>query len=148
MDIYIGSDHAGVALKKKIFTHLEANGHNAIDLGVFDAVKKVDYPDVAREVGEKIIENPGARGILICGTGIGMSIAANKVKGIRAACAHDVTTAKMAAQHNNANILTFGERVVGEEVAKDMVDAWLGTDFEGGRHETRVNKIMDLEKND
>jgi ribose 5-phosphate isomerase B len=148
MDLYIGSDHAGVWLKKRIFEHLESNGHNAIDLGVFDEKDKVDYPDVAREVGEKIIENAGARGILVCGTGIGMSIAANKVKGIRAACAHDVTTAKMAALHNNANILTLGERIVGEQVAKDMVDVWMETKFEGGRHENRVNKIMDIEKND
>lgn len=148
MDIYLGSDHAGVWLKKKAFEHIEFLGHNAIDLGVFDEVNKVDYPDVAREVGEKIVENEGARGVLICGTGIGMSIAANKVKGIRAACAHDVTTAKMAAQHNNANILTFGERVVGEQVARDMIDTWLETPFEGGRHEARVNKIMDIEKND
>jgi len=147
MDIYIGSDHAGVWLKKKAFEHIESLGHNAVDLGVFDEVNKVDYPDIAREVGEKIIENPGSRGVLVCGTGIGMSIAANKVKGIRAACAHGVTTAKMASQHNNANILTMGERVVGEQVARDMIDVWLETKFEGGRHENRVNKIMDIENN-
>jgi len=148
MDIYLGSDHAGVVLKKKIFDHLESKGINAIDLGVFDEVNKVDYPDVAREVGEKIVENEGTRGILVCGTGIGMSIAANKVKGIRAAVVHDVTTAKMAAQHNNANIIAMGERVVGEQVAKDMVDMWLETPFEGGRHENRVKKIMTIESND
>lgn len=145
MDIYLGSDHAGVWLKKKVFEHLEAKGHNAVDLGVFDPEDKVDYPDVAREVGEKIVENPNSKGVLICGTGIGMSIAANKVKGIRAACVHDVTTATLAMQHNNANVLCFGERIVGEQVARDMVDAWMAAQFEGGRHENRVNKITDLE---
>lgn len=145
MDIYLGSDHAGVWLKKKTFEHLESKGHNAIDLGVFEEVNKIDYPDIAREVAEKVIENPGTRGVLICGTGIGMSIAANKVKGIRAACVHDVTSATLAAQHNNANILTFGERMVGEQVARDMLDAWLNTPFEGGRHEARVEKIMTIE---
>jgi ribose 5-phosphate isomerase B len=147
MDIYLGSDHAGVWLKKKVFEHIESLGHKAVDLGVFDDVNKVDYPDVAREVGEKILENEGSRGVLVCGTGIGMSIAANKVKGIRAAVVHDVTTAKMAAQHNNAHIIAMGERIVGEQVARDMVDMWLTTPFEGGRHENRVNKIMDIEKN-
>ncbi len=145
MDIYLGSDHAGVLLKKKVLSHLRESGHKAIDLGVFDEVNKVDYPDIAREVGEKVLENNGSRGVLVCGTGIGMSIAANKMKGIRAACVHDVTTAEMAAKHNNANIITFGERVLGEQVARDMIDVWLKTPFEGGRHEDRLNKISNIE---
>lgn len=145
MQVYIGSDHAGYAMKEVIQKHLLEQGHEVVDLGVFEEVTSSDYPDTAREVGEKVLENEGSRGILICGTGLGMSIAANKVKGIRAAVAHDETTAKMARQHNDANVITFGQRIVGNDVAKTIVDTFLTTDFEGGRHERRVEKITAIE---
>lgn len=145
MKIYIGSDHAGFELKKAIFEDLKGQGNEVLDLGTFDGVNKVDYPDIAREVSEKVVENGEGFGILICGTGMGMAIAANKVKGIRAVTAHDVTTARLARLHNDANVLTFGERVIGPEVAKDMVKTFLNTSFEGGRHAARVEKIMQLQ---
>jgi ribose 5-phosphate isomerase B len=146
MQIYIGSDHGGFAMKEVLRNHLEAGGNEVLDLGVFEELNKVDYPDVAREVGEKVLENDGSRGVLICGTGLGMCMAANKLKGIRAATAHDTTTAKYARLHNNANVITIGQRVVGNEVAKDILTTFLGTDFEGGRHERRVGKITEIEE--
>lgn len=145
MQIYLGSDHAGYHLKQRLEEHLKAAGHQIVDLGAYGEDQKVDYPDVAREVAEKVLENPSSRGILICGTGIGVSMAANKFKGIRAANVHDVTTAKYARLHNDANIITLGQRILGEEVAKDVVDAFLSTAFEGGRHEGRIQKIQNLE---
>jgi len=145
MQIYIGSDHAGYAMKEFLQKYIRDAGHNIVDLGTFSEEDKVDYPDIAREVGEKVIENEGSRGILICGTGLGMSIAANKMKGIRAAVAHDVTTAKYARLHNNANIITMGQRIVTNQVARDIVDTFLSEEFEGGRHEARIEKIMAIE---
>lgn len=145
MQVYIGSDHAGYAMKEVVQKHLKAEGHEVVDLGVFDEVNKVDYPDIAREVAEKVVENKDSRGVLICGTGIGISMAANKLDGIRAANVQDVTGARYARQHNNANIVAFGQRLVGNQVAKDIVDTFLATEFEGGRHERRVSKITDLE---
>ena len=143
--MYIGSDHAGYTLKETLQAHIQDQGHDVVDLGVFDSVNKVDYPDIAREVGEKVAENPGSLGVLVCGTGIGVCMAANKVKGVRAATVHDMTTARFTRQHNDANVLCLGERVVGSEVAKDILDTFLSTAFEGGRHEARVQKITDLE---
>lgn len=145
MAIYIGSDHAGYQLKDQICEYLKAKGETVTDLGTFDAEAKVDYPDIAREVSEKVIENKGSAGILICGTGIGVAISANKVKGIRAANVHDVTEAKFSRLHNDANILTLGQRTVGSETAKDIVDMFLATTFEGGRHIARVDKITAIE---
>lgn len=145
MQIYIGSDHAGYELKETLQNYLKEKGHSVLDLGVFTDVNKADYPDIAREVSEKVIENEGSRGVLICGSGIGMSIAANKVKGIRAANAYDVTSAELSRKHNNANVVTLGERLIGPDVAKEILDTFLGTEFEGGRHEGRVNKITELE---
>lgn len=146
MQIFLGSDHAGYAHKQAIMKHLEAQGHDTLDLGVFTDVNKVDYPDIAREVGEKIIENGGdSLGVLVCGTGMGMALAANKLRGIRAVTAHDENTAQMARQHNNANIITLGERVVSEDMALKIVDTFLATEFEGGRHERRVEKIKAIE---
>lgn len=147
MQVYIGSDHAGFAMKEVVRKFLEEElGHQVLDLGVFEEVNKVDYPDIAREVGEKVIENDGSLGFLICGTGMGMALAANKVRGVRAVTAHDETTARMARQHNDANILTFGQRVIGNDVARNMVHTFLDTKFEGGRHERRVEKVMALEE--
>lgn len=104
-----------------------------------------DYPDIAEALGKTVCETKGSLGVLICGTGIGMSIAVNKVKGIRCALCHDHYTASMCRRHNNANVLAMGERVIGIEVAKDIIDTYLITDFEGGRHETRVEKMMAIE---
>ena len=145
MKVYIGSDHAGFAMKEVVQKHLKDQGQEVLDLGIFDEVNPADYPDVAREVGEKVVENRESRGVLICGTGMGMGIAANKIKGIRAAVAHDETTARLARQHNDANIIAFGQRIVGNDVGKDIVDIFLSTDFEGGRHENRIKKISEIE---
>ena len=140
MKLVIGNDHAGVEFKKTILKHLESQGHEVINVGV-DVVESVDYPDIAKEVSKKIVDNEAQFGILICGTGIGISIAANKVEGIRAALCHNEFTAKLCRQHNNANIIALGARVIGDELAKACVDVFLNTEFEGGRHANRVNKI-------
>lgn len=146
MTIYIGSDHAGFELKDELQAHLKAKGETVMDLGTFDAEKKVDYPDIAREVAEKVLENKGTSvGVLVCGTGIGVAIAANKVKGIRAAHVHDVTEARYSRLHNDANVVTLGQRTLGVETAKDIVDTFLATSFEGGRHTARVDKITAIE---
>lgn len=144
MTIYIGSDHGGFQLKEQIQEHLKAKGEAVMDLGAFDE-NKVDYPDIAREVAEKVIENKGSAGVLVCGTGIGVAIAANKVKGIRAANVHDVTEARYSRLHNDANVVTLGQRTIGVETAKDIVDTFLATSFEGGRHTARVDKITAIE---
>lgn len=147
MKIYIGSDHAGFELKQKLAQTLKEKGQDILDLGTFDAVNKTDYPDIAREVAEKVLENADNRGVLVCGSGIGVAIAANKIKGIRAANVYDVTEAKLSRQHNDANIVTLGERLTGEETAREIVDTFLSTAFEGGRHQIRVDKIKALEEN-
>jgi ribose 5-phosphate isomerase B len=145
MSIYIGSDHAGFGLKNVLLEHLKTQGQEILDLGTFDAEVKVDYPDIAREVAEKVKANKGSAGILVCGTGIGVAIAANKVKGIRAANVHDVTEAKFSRLHNDANVVTVGARTLGEETAKEVVDTFLSTSFEAGRHVARVEKITAIE---
>lgn len=145
MALYIGSDHAGFSLKSTLREHLKSKGHEVTDLGTFDGEAKVDYPDIAREVAEKVKANPGSAGVIVCGTGIGVAIAANKVKGIRAANVHDVTEAKYARLHNDANIVTVGARTLGEETAKEVLDTFISTAFEGGRHEGRVAKIKAIE---
>ena len=137
---YIATDHAGYAVKtytKEILTSL---GCEVIDLGP-DSADRVDYPDFAKKCAQAVIKDQGSFGILICGTGIGISIAANKIYGIRAALCHDGYTAKLTRQHNDANILCFGERVVGKGIIEDMIEAFVSTDFEGGRHAGRVSKI-------
>ena len=141
--IAIGSDHAGVELKAALGRHLEAAGYRVIDKGPFDGAS-VDYPDYAAAVARGVRDGEAARGILICGTGIGMSIAANKVRGVRAALVHDPLTASLAAEHNNANVLCFGARLHAEAYALTMVDHWLGASFEP-RHERRVDKIHAIE---
>lgn len=145
MALYIGSDHAGFTLKNTLRDHLKTLGQEVTDLGTFDGENKVDYPDIAREVAEKVKGNPGSAGVLVCGTGIGVAIAANKVKGIRAANVHDVTEARLARQHNDANIVTVGSRTLGDETAKQIVETFVATSFEGGRHEPRVAKIKAIE---
>ena len=143
--IAIGSDHGGYELKNHIIEHLNKKGIEYRDFGCFDE-KSVDYPDIAKTVGEVVARGECDNGILICGTGIGISIAANKVKGIRAALCSDVYSAKMTKEHNNANIICMGGRVIGRELAFMIVDAWLGAEFEGGRHQQRIDKIHAIEE--
>ncbi|MGE4295028.1 MAG: ribose 5-phosphate isomerase B [Campylobacterales bacterium] len=137
---YIASDHAGFEMKQALIEYLKSKGCDVADMGPADA-SRVDYPDYARKVATEVVKDAEASGILVCGTGIGISIAANKVAGVRAALCHDAYTAGMARAHNNANVLCMGARVVGLGVAESMIDAWLSTAFEGGRHADRVNKI-------
>jgi len=137
---YIATDHAGYALKAYVKEFVSSLGHTIIDLGP-DSGDRVDYPDFAKKCANAVIEDKGSFGILICGTGIGISISANKVEGIRAALCHDTYTAKLTRQHNDANILCFGERVVGKGVIEDMIEVFASTEFEGGRHANRVAKI-------
>lgn len=144
MKFYIGSDHAGFAVKGLVVEMLKERGYEVVDLGP-DSADRVDYPDYAEKVARAVVEDEGSYGILICGTGIGMSIAANKIDGIRAAHCHDYYTAQMARAHNDANILCFGERVSGPGVIESMIDAFTKTPFEGGRHSGRVEKIMALQ---
>ncbi len=143
-NIIIGSDHAGFSLKEKIKEFLIESKYNVVDVGTF-STDSVDYPIIAKEVAEKIASNEYEKGILICGTGIGMCIAANKINGIRAVVCSDTTSAKFSRQHNNTNILCFGERIVGEYLAKDICTIWLETEFEAERHQRRINLIENLQ---
>lgn len=143
--IVIGSDHGGLELKSAIISYLDRRGIEIADAGT-DNGDSVDYPDFGLKVAEKVVAGGAESGILICGTGIGMSIAANKVPGIRAALVTDVFMARMAKEHNNANILVLGGRVLDEQNACDLVGAWLDASFEGGRHQGRLDKIAEIEK--
>ncbi len=145
MTIAIGSDHAGFPLKQVVKSWLEEHGYEVDDLGTYDT-KSVDYPDYAAAVAHAVAEGKADRGILICGTGIGMSMSANKVPGIRAALCTDVYTARMSRRHNDANVLCMGARVIGPGVAESIVEAWLSEEFEGGRHARRVGKINALDE--
>ncbi|MCX6822266.1 MAG: ribose 5-phosphate isomerase B [Candidatus Aenigmarchaeota archaeon] len=145
MKIAIGSDHAGFELKEKIKKFLDDLGYKYKDFGT-DSNESVDYPDYALKVAENVAKKEYDRGILICGSGIGMCMTANKVPGIRAALCHNVETAKLSREHNDANVLTFGSRMIDEKTAKDMVKVWLKTEFLGDRHLRRVNKMKDIEK--
>lgn len=140
MKFYIATDHAGFHYKNEVKEYLASKGVEVVDLGP-ETADRVDYPDYARKCAEAVRADEGSFGILICGTGIGISIAANKVEGIRAALCHDAYTAAMSRAHNNAQILCFGERVVGMGVVQSMIDAFIQTPFEGGRHAGRVEKI-------
>jgi ribose 5-phosphate isomerase B len=144
MKIAIATDHNGVNEKQEIIKHLEAKGIEILDLST-DNTPTDDYPEFAFRVAKSVINNECNFGILLCGTGIGMSIAANKVKGIRAACCSDYFSAKLTRMHNDANVLCMGERVLGAGLALDIVDIFINTPFEGGRHQTRVDMIMALE---
>ncbi len=141
MEIIIGSDHAGFDLKERCKSHLEGLGKYRVeDIGVFNK-ESSDYPNVAHKVSHAVAEGEFSRGILICGSGIGMSMVANRYKGVRAALCHNLYMARMARMHNDANILAMGERVIGWGLALEMVDVFLNTDFEGGRHQLRVDQI-------
>ncbi|MFC3899306.1 ribose 5-phosphate isomerase B [Aliicoccus persicus] len=140
MKVAIASDHGGYNLKREVVRYLEDKGIDYEDFGT-DSSDSVDYPDFARPLSEKVKNGEFDRGILICGTGIGMSIAANRISGVRCALVHDTFSAKATREHNNSNVLAMGERVIGVGLALEIVDVWLNTEFEGGRHERRVNKI-------
>ncbi len=138
--IAVGSDHAGFTLKGDLAAHLRANGHEVVDLGT-DSLERVDYPDFGAAVGRSVASGETELGVCVCGSGIGIAIAANKIAGVRAATVHDVTSAHLAREHNDANVVCFGERLIGPEVAKEALDAYLAAAFEGGRHQGRVAKI-------
>lgn len=144
MKIAIGSDHAGFKLKEAIKSFLKENGIDFFDFGTF-SLESVDYPDYAIRVAEAVSKSEYDFGILICGTGIGMSITANKVKGIRAALCNDLFTAAKSREHNNANILCLGGRILGEDLAKEIVKIFISTKYSSGRHEERIRKISEYE---
>ncbi len=144
MIIAVGSDHAGYHLKEKIKKHLLENKYQVLDFGTHSE-DSTDYPNFAKEVSLCVQKGEAQMGILICGTGIGMSIVANKFKGIRAALCLNEYMARMSRKHNDANVLCLGDRIIGEDLAIAIVDAWLNTKFEGGRHERRVHMIKDIE---
>ncbi|NSW91258.1 MAG: ribose 5-phosphate isomerase B [Firmicutes bacterium] len=145
--IAIGSDHAGYELKKEIIDYLVQKGYEVKDFGTNCKETSVDYPDFGLAVAEAVKNGECEKGIVICGTGIGISISANKVPGIRAALCTDSYMAKMSREHNNANILALGSRVLGVGLALDIVDTWLKTEFVKDRHKRRVDKIIEIEKN-
>ena len=145
MKIGIGNDHSALELKAEIIDFLKEKGHEVVDYGT-NSSESCDYPIYGEKVARAVAAGEVEKGILICGTGLGISLAANKVEGIRAVVCSEPFTAKMSRAHNDCNILAFGARVVGAELAKMIVDTWLNTEFEGGRHQRRVDQIMDIEK--
>ncbi len=144
MKIVIGSDHRGLDLKRRLVLSLRETGHEVVDIGP-EGPDSVDYPDYAFEVAQAVSSGRADRGVLLCGTGIGMCIAANKVHGVRAAPCHDPITAEMSRRHNDANVLCLSADLLGEELVDRMVRLWLGTPFEAGRHARRVDKIVQFE---
>ena len=146
MKIAMGADHGGYSLKEVVKKHLVEAGHEVLDLGTHDT-ESCNYPVYAEKVAYAVADKDADLGVLICGTGIGMSIAANKVKGIRAAAVSDCFTAQATREHNDSNIICLGERIVGPGLAMRIVDTWLEASFQGGRHQTRVDMINELENN-
>jgi len=140
LKFFVATDHAGIELKDYTVKLLKDKGHEVIDIGPF-TTDRVDYPDYAHKLCEEVLDDLRTFGILICGSGIGMSMAANRHEGIRAALCHDAYTATVARGHNDANVLCFGERIVGKGVAESILDAWIAGSFDGGRHTGRVAKI-------
>lgn len=145
MKIAIGSDHRGFEVKSKIIEHLTKQGHEALDCGGHDS-SCIDYPDIASAVSERLVAGDVDRGILICGSGIGMAIAANKFPGVRAATCHDDLTAEMSRRHNNVNVMCLSADLLGERLIDRMVDIWITTPFEQGRHQRRIDKISEVEQ--
>ena len=143
MRIAVGSDHAGFHLKERLAAHLRDRGHDVVDCGTHSD-DRVDYPDFGAAVGRAVRDGEADGGLCVCGSGIGIAMAANKIDGVRAATVHDVTSARLTKQHNDANVICIGERLTGPEVATDCVDAWLDATFEGGRHSGRVAKLDSL----
>lgn len=144
MKIAIGNDHRGVEIKLRLLPLLRSLGHEVLDIGT-EAAESVDYPDYAYEVGKRVGSGEMERGLLICGTGIGMSMAANKVRNVRAAACQDVLTAEMSRRHNDANVLCLSADLLGEDQMLQMIRIWLETQFEGGRHARRLEKIAKIE---
>ncbi|MEI2698344.1 MAG: ribose 5-phosphate isomerase B [Microthrixaceae bacterium] len=142
--IAVGSDHAGYELKQLVAEHLGARGLAVVDLGT-DSTERVDYPDFGEAVGRAVVSGLADLGIAVCGSGLGICMAANKVRGVRAATVHDATSARLTREHNDANVICLGERLTGVQVALDAVDAWLDAEFEGGRHAGRVAKLDALD---
>ena len=142
MKIGIGNDHAALEMKNQVMEYLEEKGYGT------NTPESCNYPEFGEKVGRAVVSGEVDCGILICGTGVGISLAANKVKGVRAVVCSEPYSAKLSKQHNNTNILAFGARVVGIELAKMIIDEWLGAEFEGGRHQTRVDMIMAIENKD
>lgn len=140
--LVIGCDHGGFELKNIIIKHLQDEGKEVLDVGCYSP-ESVDYPVIAKELCKKITDGEAELGILVCGTGIGMSMAANKIKGIRAACCSDTFSARLTRNHNNANVLCLGGRVVGPGLALDLVDNFVNAEFEGGRHQRRIDMLED-----
>lgn len=145
MKIGIGSDHGGYELKEELKKYMIEKGIEVVDFGTND-LSSVDYPDYAKLVAEAVINKEVERGVVICGTGIGISIAANKIKGIRCALCSDTYSARMSMEHNNANMIALGGRVLGVDLAKEILNAYLSANFEGGRHLRRIEKISDIEQ--
>jgi ribose 5-phosphate isomerase B len=145
MRIAAGSDHAGFVLKSALIAHLGDLGHDVVDLGTHEANVSVDYPDYGAAVARAVAAGQAEYGLCVCGTGIGIGIAANKIAGIRAAVVHDVTSARLGRAHNDANVVCLGERVTGPQVAREALDMFLSTTWEGGRHALRLDKIAALE---
>lgn len=144
MKIAIGNDHTALEMKEAIKAHLEEKGYEVLDLGI-NSTDSCDYPVYGEKVGRAVVDGEADLGIAICGTGVGISLAANKVKGVRACVCSEPYTAKLSRMHNDSNVLAFGARVVGVELAKMIVDEWLNASFEGGRHQRRVDMLMDIE---
>ncbi len=140
MKLFFASDHAGLNLRRVLMDHAVSLGHEIVDLGP-DGTASVDYPDFGNKLADALATDPSAQGIAVCGTGIGISIALNRHSHIRAALVQDVTTATLTRLHNDANVIAFGDRVIGVETAKDALTAFLTTAFEGGRHQRRVEKL-------
>ncbi len=140
MKLVLANDHAGVELKFEVKAYLEELGHEVIDIGAQDRTP-CDYPVVGKKAGEMVASGEVDGGVLICGTGVGISMAANKVKGVRAAVCSEPVTARLVKEHNHVNMIAFGERIVGVETAKAILDAWLGSEFLGGRHQRRVDML-------
>ena len=145
MKIAIGNDHSAVEMKNMIMEYVQGMGHEVVNFGT-DSTESCNYPEYGEKVGRAVASGEYDCGILICGTGVGISLAANKVNGVRAAVCSDVTTAHLVKEHNNANIIAFGARIVGPELAKEIVKAYLEAEFEGGRHATRVAMFEEIEK--
>ena len=145
MKIILGADHGGYELKNSIAEWLKTQGHEIKDIGTFSP-DSVDYPDYAKIVGEEVVKGNFDKGILVCGSGVGIAIAANKVKGVRAVLCHDVVMARLSREHNDTNIITMGGRFIAKDLAYEILNVWLNTGFSGGRHARRIEKISSLEE--
>lgn len=145
MKIAVACDHGGLQLKNALIKNMEGQGYEVVDFGTY-TTDSCDYPDYASKAAKAVASGECDKGVVVCGTGIGVSIVANKVKGIRCALVHDVFSAKATRQHNDTNMIAMGQRVIGEGLAIEILNAWLHTDYEGGRHDLRIQKMMALEE--